>query len=332
MTRASPTAGCAESALSISPGSMRKPRIFTCSSSRPMNSSVPSAFQRSRSPVRYIRAPGSRGERIGDEALRRQPGTVQVAAHDAVAAHVRLPRHARWGRARSAGVQDVDALVPGGPAHGDGERVLRPRAPPSRTSTTPSSPWGRTCAAAAAACRRAACGARCPRPPPARRTAPRAAGRRCPAARALSWFSSAVVWYSVVIRSARSVARSAAGRQQHVAGDAHERGAVQQRAPHLERQRVEAGDCDACATRSPGASCDVVRLAHQLDHVPVLHHHALGPPRGAGGVDDVRQVLRRRAALAAHPPAPPPGRPPPRPASTACTPSRRPPRPRGPRG
>jgi hypothetical protein len=46
------------SAASISPGSMRKPRTFTCRSARPMNSSVPSAFQRARSPVRYNREPG----------------------------------------------------------------------------------------------------------------------------------------------------------------------------------------------------------------------------------------------------------------------------------
>ena len=45
------------SAASISPGSMRKPRSFTCSSARPRNSSAPSDRQRARSPVRYIRLP-----------------------------------------------------------------------------------------------------------------------------------------------------------------------------------------------------------------------------------------------------------------------------------
>ena len=38
---------------------MRYPRILTCSSARPMYSSSPSAFQRTKSPVRYIRAPGA---------------------------------------------------------------------------------------------------------------------------------------------------------------------------------------------------------------------------------------------------------------------------------
>src|ERR1700758_3556606 len=41
-----------------SPGSMRYPRIFTCSSARPRYRSCPSALQHTRSPVRYIRAPG----------------------------------------------------------------------------------------------------------------------------------------------------------------------------------------------------------------------------------------------------------------------------------
>ena len=47
------------SAASISPGSMRKPRSFTCWSARPRNSSTPSARQRARSPVRYIRLPAA---------------------------------------------------------------------------------------------------------------------------------------------------------------------------------------------------------------------------------------------------------------------------------
>src|SRR5246127_2609435 len=37
---------------------MRYPRILTCSSARPKYSSCPSAPQHTRSPVRYIRAPG----------------------------------------------------------------------------------------------------------------------------------------------------------------------------------------------------------------------------------------------------------------------------------
>ena len=47
-----PTAGCSRSAASTSPGSMRKPRSLTWRSRRPRNSSLPSASQRARSPVR----------------------------------------------------------------------------------------------------------------------------------------------------------------------------------------------------------------------------------------------------------------------------------------
>ena len=52
--------GWSRSAASISPSSIRKPRSLTWSSSRPRNSSAPSAAQRARSPVRYSRAAGRR--------------------------------------------------------------------------------------------------------------------------------------------------------------------------------------------------------------------------------------------------------------------------------
>ena len=52
-TTASSTRGCARSACSTSPSSSRWPRSFTCESMRPPNSSSPSAYQRTRSPVRY---------------------------------------------------------------------------------------------------------------------------------------------------------------------------------------------------------------------------------------------------------------------------------------
>src|ERR1700758_5607837 len=58
MTTACPTRGWAASTASISPSSMRYPRILTCSSARPRYCSCPSAPQHTRSQVRYIRAPG----------------------------------------------------------------------------------------------------------------------------------------------------------------------------------------------------------------------------------------------------------------------------------
>src|SRR5690348_5904942 len=61
-TTACRTAGCLARAASTSPGSMRKPRTFTCRSSRPRYSSTPSGRQRTKSPVRYMRASGGVGE------------------------------------------------------------------------------------------------------------------------------------------------------------------------------------------------------------------------------------------------------------------------------
>ena len=54
-TAACDTPACRSSTASISPGSIRNPRSFTCASARPRNSSTPSARHRARSPVRYIR-------------------------------------------------------------------------------------------------------------------------------------------------------------------------------------------------------------------------------------------------------------------------------------
>ncbi len=81
--------GSAPSRASISPSSMRKPRILTWWSARPTKSSVPSGRQRTRSPVRYSRAVA---EAIGDETLGVSSGRAQVAARDAEAADVAARR------------------------------------------------------------------------------------------------------------------------------------------------------------------------------------------------------------------------------------------------
>ena len=82
--------GARASTASTSPGSMRKPRTFTWKSIRPRYSSSPSARQRTRSPVRYIRAPAG-AERVGDEALRREGRAAQRS---------RAPARRRPGTAR----------------------------------------------------------------------------------------------------------------------------------------------------------------------------------------------------------------------------------------
>ena len=87
-----PPPACRISAASISPGSIRNPRSFTCASARPRNSSTPSARQRARSPVRYIRLPAST-IRVGHEPLRRQPRATQIAARQPRPRNVKLPRN-----------------------------------------------------------------------------------------------------------------------------------------------------------------------------------------------------------------------------------------------
>ena len=71
---------CCRSRASISPSSIRKPRIFTWKSIAPQELHRPVRRHRPRSPVRYSRAPRFRRERIGHEPLRRQLRPVQVAA------------------------------------------------------------------------------------------------------------------------------------------------------------------------------------------------------------------------------------------------------------
>src|ERR1700730_4003306 len=53
---------------------MRYPRILTCSSARPTYTNWPSAPQRTRSPLRYIRVPGAPGAPNG-HATNRDPAT-----------------------------------------------------------------------------------------------------------------------------------------------------------------------------------------------------------------------------------------------------------------
>ena len=79
---------------SISPSSMRKPRIFTWKSVRPRYSSCPVGVRhRTRSPVRYIRSPGA-AEGVGDEPFGRRDRPIVVAAGQAVTGDVQLTGHA----------------------------------------------------------------------------------------------------------------------------------------------------------------------------------------------------------------------------------------------
>ena len=91
---------------------MRKPRTLTWWSERPRNSSVPSARQRARSPVRYSRAPGS-AERVGDEPLGGQRRAAQVAAGD-----LAPPRYSSPGTPGGTGRSAASSTWRGGAASG----------------------------------------------------------------------------------------------------------------------------------------------------------------------------------------------------------------------
>ena len=97
ITAACATPACRSSAASISPGSMRKPRSFTCASARPRKSSTPS-----RTPARQVAGAvhpaARRPERIGHEPLRRQPRAPQIAPRQTRARDVQLARNASRNR------------------------------------------------------------------------------------------------------------------------------------------------------------------------------------------------------------------------------------------
>ncbi len=97
--RPAATPGQAARTASISPGSIRNPRIFTWSSARPANTSCPSAAHRARSPVRYIRAPaGPNGHAANRCAVR--PGRPGVAPRQPRPGHIQLPGHPHRHRAQ----------------------------------------------------------------------------------------------------------------------------------------------------------------------------------------------------------------------------------------
>ena len=122
ITAACATAGCRSSAASISPGSMRKPRSFTCASARPEELQHPV-----RAPARQVAGAvhpaARRPERVGHEPLRRQPGAPEIAARQPRARDVKLARNARRHRLQAA-VQHVNPRVPDRPANRNVTRAV----------------------------------------------------------------------------------------------------------------------------------------------------------------------------------------------------------------
>ena len=119
-TTASRTPGCARSAASISPSSMRKPRSFTWESARPRNSSV--AVGAASAPGRRCGTGARRASALKGSGTKRSAvssGRLQVAAGQAVAADVQLAGHAD-GHGLQVRVQHVHLGVGDGAADGHG--------------------------------------------------------------------------------------------------------------------------------------------------------------------------------------------------------------------
>ena len=117
------TAGCAASAASTSPGSIRNPRTLTCSSARPQELQLPV-----RPPPRPVPGPVQPrpvpGERVRDEPLRRQRRAAQVPARHLRPGDEQLPGHPR----RHQPQLPVQHVHPGtGQRPADRHRPVRPR-------------------------------------------------------------------------------------------------------------------------------------------------------------------------------------------------------------
>ena len=144
-TAACDTPGCRSSTASISPGSIRNPRSFTCASARPRNSSTPSPRHRARSPVRYIRSPAAHAAamRVGDKPLRRQPRRGQITPRQTNARDVKLAHNTRRHRLQTT-VQNINPIIRHRTADRDdasrfqslGRRDARPRRSWSRSGRT----------------------------------------------------------------------------------------------------------------------------------------------------------------------------------------------------
>ena len=91
------TCGQASRVFSISPSSMRCPRSLIWVSARPRQSSVPAGVQRTRSPVRYIRAPAP-PVGVGHEPFRGQLGPAHIAARQRGPGQIQLADHPDRGR------------------------------------------------------------------------------------------------------------------------------------------------------------------------------------------------------------------------------------------
>ena len=227
-------------------------------------------------------------ERVGEEALRRQLATVEIAAREPRAGEVELAGRAhRHGRERR--VEHVGAAVRDGPADGDRSLGQREAHPPGGGED---GVFGRAVAVDQLDLRK-------------RRDRPLQVGARHDVAAGQEMAQpreprQALLdgdveepggqkerRHPVALHLLVEVAeREAPGRRQRHAA------AVRERPPELERRGVE-GQERHLEEDVPGAEGEVSRLAHQPHHRLVGHLDAVGRPGRARGVEDVRQALRR---------------------------------------
>ena len=76
--------------------------------------------------------------------------------------------------------------------------------------------------------------------------------------------------------------------------DQHQLVAAREAVEELQHRdiKTERGDSQPCAGRV--AADAVIHPSEEIHHVAVFHHNALGPPGGAGGVDEIGEVFRCR--------------------------------------
>ena len=235
---------------------------------------------------------GDGRERVGDEALGRGGRVAQVAARHAVAARVQLAGHAD-GERRPGSIQHVDARVADGAADGHGpaaprlvHRVAAGEGRVLRRPVAVDEPQrGEAVAHAAHGLHR----------------------QHVAAGQELAHAAQVVqpLLHHHLEQAGRQPQRRDAVMDDgaaelfdrgRAAGHEHHAAAVEQRAPDLQRGRVER-DGRRLQDHRVRAEVRVVRAAHQAHDVPVLDRDALGPARAAGRVHHVRQPVRRGASI-----------------------------------
>ena len=288
MTTACATRGWAASTASISPSSMRYPRILTCSSARPKYRSCPSAPQHTRSPVRYIRVPGlpPNGHATNRDAV--NPARRQYPTPTPRTGHIQLTDHTRRHRPQPL-VQHKKRR----PRH---RRTDRRRPRPRRQRRTLRRPHRRLGRAVNV-------DHHPPRRPPIHHLGRAGLGadhqRRRLQTLGDSTPTAEGVWVSTVTCSRPTTrgSRPVSGPPTRAPPPTARHAAAHPRSPTPRSRRHRSDTASTPARRQLQAG---VQRVEQLGDVAVGDRHPLGHTGGARGVDDVGDVIggRRRQSRA----------------------------------